>query len=570
MASTRRLAAIFAADLVGYSRLIGSDEEGTLRRFRALKEELIDPKIAEHGGRLVKTTGDGLLVEFSSVVGALRCAIEMQAGVEAREAGKEDHRLQFRIGIHQGDIIVDEMEDIHGNEVNIAARLEGLAEPGGICVSDRVREDAIGRIEIDFEDIGAQPLKNIARPPRRIFWVRPRVSANDEALSPIFVEPLPVEPARRRPSVRLPLGRRTATMPKPVRRRSSNSALARLFAEPRRFRFDAAIRLLMRAARSTEPADSAVFRTPPGLAYPAADIAAIERPGDGQPPKLTTTVIGLTGPSGVLPRFYTEMVTQTLRSRSRAMHDFFDMLAHRVVAMFAQAGIKYRLNRAAETATNAAEPERDKIGEALLAFTGYGTPHLVSRLTVGAEPLMHYAGLFAGRPRSAEALGALASDWLGREVEVEQFAGAWLPLSKDQCTALAHGRVPGAWNRLGVDAAIGARAWDPQARIVLRIGPLDRTAFAALLPDQPGLQRLVSLVRAFLGLEIGFAINPVLAGPEVGPLSLAPDATPGPRLGWNTWMPPPEPPLAGITPPDAADAIFEAEVVEAEERARSS
>src|SRR6202022_786166 len=131
----RRLAAILAADVAGYSRLIESDEEGTLRRLKSLRAEVIDPKIAEHRGRIVKTTGDGLWVEFASVVDALRCAAEVQAAIANSNAPlPPDRRIEFRIGIHQGDIVVDN-NDIFGDGVNIAARLEGLAAPGGICVS---------------------------------------------------------------------------------------------------------------------------------------------------------------------------------------------------------------------------------------------------------------------------------------------------------------------------------------------------------------------------------------------------------------------------------------------------
>ena len=131
----RRLAAILAADIAGYSRLMGADEEGTLTRLKAHRRELIDPKIAAHRGRLVKTTGDGLLVEFASVVDALRCAAELQQAMAGRNAGiPRPERIEFRIGVHQGDIIV-EAGDILGDGVNVAARLEALAEPGGICVS---------------------------------------------------------------------------------------------------------------------------------------------------------------------------------------------------------------------------------------------------------------------------------------------------------------------------------------------------------------------------------------------------------------------------------------------------
>jgi adenylate cyclase len=166
MSQTRRLAAILAADVAGYSRLIGADEEGTLERLKALRRELLDPKIADHRGRLVKTTGDGLLVEFGSVVDALRCAVDVQREMTGRNAETpSDNRIEFRIGINMGDIVVED-GDIFGDGVNVAARLEGLAAPGGICVSARVQEDAAGKIDLAFEDMGEQALKNIIRPVR--------------------------------------------------------------------------------------------------------------------------------------------------------------------------------------------------------------------------------------------------------------------------------------------------------------------------------------------------------------------------------------------------------------------
>jgi class 3 adenylate cyclase len=409
MAATRRLAAILAADMVGYSRLMSFDEEGTLGRLGILRTQLIDPKIAEHGGRLVKTTGDGLLVEFPSSIGALRCAMDMQAGVGERETGRDDRRIRFRIGIHQGDIIIDETGDIHGNGVNIAARLEGLAESGGICISDRVQEDAAGRVEAEFEDIGEQPLKNIERPPRRIYRVYPIVEAAVAALSGEPVE----EPPSDAPSA-------------PVEEAPLDLTLAQLITTP---------------------------------------------PDD-------------------LPRLFADI----RGNQSHKLH-----------------------------------------------------------------------GLFGGQD-TAEALGALVADWLECKVEVEQITGAWLPLGLDQRSALPFGRVAGTRNRLGTDSVLGMRAWDPQVRVVLRIGPLDRATFARLQPDQPEVQRLVSLAREVLGLEIGFAINPVLAGSEVALLSLDPAAESPPCLGRNTWLPAPER-NAGATPPDAVDAIFQAETVEVVERA---
>jgi len=166
MSQTRRLAAILAADVAGYSRLIGANEGDTLTRLKAIRAELLDPTITAHNGRLVKTTGDGLLVEFGSVVDALHCATAVQAGMAQRNlTTPADKRIEFRIGINVGDIVVED-GDIFGDGVNVAARLEGLAEPGGICVSARVQEDAAGKLELSFEDMGEQALKNIARPMR--------------------------------------------------------------------------------------------------------------------------------------------------------------------------------------------------------------------------------------------------------------------------------------------------------------------------------------------------------------------------------------------------------------------
>ena len=337
----------------------------------------------------------------------------------------------------------------------------------------------------------------------------------------------------------------------------SRSALALLGSMPRRFRFDAAVRVLARARRTQDPAEAVRFRSASGLVYPPADVLDVRQQGDALP-EMTVGLMGLTGPSGVLPRYYSEVLTQTLRSRSAAMRDFFDMLSHRFVAFFAGSGAKYRPARAAETAEQ--EKTADPVSQVLLALTGYGTPHLTDRLAAGSAPLLHYAGLFAMRPRSADRLGALISDWLGMTVEVQEFAGAWLTLPPEQRTRLS---THGAWCRLGVDAAAGVRAWDPQARIILRIGPLDLAAFQRLLPDRVALHRLVSLVRAYVGFELGFAINPVLAARQVPPLLLNAAADPPPLLGWNTWIPGPE---GGFTARgDAADAVFEAEVIEAQQ-----
>jgi adenylate cyclase len=170
----RRLAAILAADVAGSCRLIGIDEEGTVGRLKALRKTLFDPKITDHRGRIVKNTGDGALAEFASVVDAVRCADEIQRGLAEQNTDvPQDKRIEFRIGIHVGDVIIEE-NDIFGDGVNIAVRLEGIAEPGGICISDDAHRQVRGKVEGTFEDMGSQSLKNIAEPMR--VWRIPKNS----------------------------------------------------------------------------------------------------------------------------------------------------------------------------------------------------------------------------------------------------------------------------------------------------------------------------------------------------------------------------------------------------------
>src|SRR5258707_889716 len=170
MSSVRRLTAILAADVAGYSRLMGADEEGTHERLKAHLGELINPKINEYRGRIVKNTGDGFLAEFPSVVDAVRCAVEIQRGMIDREPEvPEERRIWFRMGVNLGDVIAEE-HDIFGDGVNVAARLEGLAEPGGICVSRVVRDQVWDKLDYTFQDLGEQSVKNIARPVRVYAW----------------------------------------------------------------------------------------------------------------------------------------------------------------------------------------------------------------------------------------------------------------------------------------------------------------------------------------------------------------------------------------------------------------
>src|SRR3984893_3710977 len=193
MTQTRRLAAILAADVAGYSRLMGADEEGTLERLKSLRHELLDPKIAEHRGRIVKTTGDGLLVEFASIVDAVRCAVAVQQAMPERDTNvAADNRIELRIGINLGDVIV-EGDDLYGDGVNIAARIEALADPGGVFISNTVHDHVRDRLPFVFEDLGEQQVKNLARPVR-VYRVR-ATAARSPSAPTLPVLPLPDKPS---------------------------------------------------------------------------------------------------------------------------------------------------------------------------------------------------------------------------------------------------------------------------------------------------------------------------------------------------------------------------------------
>ncbi|GGF34703.1 type VI secretion system protein [Aliidongia dinghuensis] len=326
-----------------------------------------------------------------------------------------------------------------------------------------------------------------------------------------------------------------------------------LQAEPDRFDFDAAVTIAMQAAGKGRPGEAIRFRASVGLGFVASDVAAVEPAGPRF--RLTTGLLGLTGPGGVLPRPVTDLVNTEHRRRSPALAAFLDLLAQRPLANFAMAGIKYRAHRAAQAAAiepGRTRPEADGLRHMALALTGYGAPHLAQRLATGPEPILFYAGLFAAYPRSTERLGAILADWLEHKVEIEQFDGTWLKLGPDEVSTLPAANRPGRFNALGVNAAIGSRSWDIQCRIRLRIGPLPLDAFEALQPDQPLFQRLAGLIRAYLDDETGFAINPILAADAVPPVTLG--AGTARRLGRNAWLP-----TGAPRERDGVEAVFEAD-----------
>ena len=342
----------------------------------------------------------------------------------------------------------------------------------------------------------------------------------------------------------------------------SESPLARLARRPARFRFGAAMRLLWLASGRRDPGEAVRFTTPASLAHPVAEVDAASLETGA---RISTRLIGLTGAPGPLPRWYTELVAQSLRARSPSLAAFLDLLAQRLIGAFAGAGVKYHPHLAVEIAARTGEkntapgdPGEDQAGRALLALAGYGTRNLLGRLEVGAPAIQHYAGFFASHPRSAERLRAMVSDWLERPVTVIEFAGSWLRLEAGQQSRMPRGRIPGQFNRLGTDCAAGARAFDQQARFILRIGPLSHAEFTALLPDKPVLPRLVSLVRAYVGMEVDFAVNLVLDPEEIPPPRLG--GADGPRLGWTGWLPASRLALPG--PRRADQAMFSAAMIE--------
>jgi adenylate cyclase len=230
----RKLAAILHADVVGYSRLMEGNETVTLRRLKSLRKQLWEPAIAQHNGRLVGTAGDALLIEFASVVGAVRCAIDLQKGMAERNSEEPDHRkMLLRIGVNLGEVIVDEDNDLFGDGVNIAARLQALAEPGGVLVSGKVHDEVMGRIGHEFVDCGEQQVKNINRPVRAYRLVLgdlPAPPPAPEATRPTPVKPMPMPeppstqerstaPGGAGPGVMAPITRTRAT----IKRRVENS-----------------------------------------------------------------------------------------------------------------------------------------------------------------------------------------------------------------------------------------------------------------------------------------------------------------------------------------------------------
>jgi type VI secretion system protein ImpH len=310
--------------------------------------------------------------------------------------------------------------------------------------------------------------------------------------------------------------------------------LDRLKREPTRFDIDQATAIALRAAGlpSDEP-EALALRTTARLAMPAGAVLAA-KPEQGE---LTLGTFGLVGAGGILPRHHTTQVAAEQRKRSLALHVFLDMLGRRVTGLHSKAGAKYRPTRNPEPAARV-----------LAAAIGMGTPHLQGRTRIPQATLLYHAGNLAARTRSAERLRAMLEAETGQPVEIEEFAGGFIRLPEEERTRMPKGRAPPQHCALGVSTTAGAQVWDPQARLIIRFGPLDRASFDALLPGTPDWLRVTQLARLFVGPDTAFAVNLVLRAEDVPSGALGTTS----RLGWTSWM--------GSSRPrrgNAREAVFE-------------
>jgi type VI secretion system protein ImpH len=309
----------------------------------------------------------------------------------------------------------------------------------------------------------------------------------------------------------------------------------RLQAEPFCFEFFQAVRLLERfsparkpAGRFYHPATEAVrFGAHPSLSFPASEIQSLVW-REAKAPMMTVNFIGLFGPQGVLPLYYTELVMERLRERDTTMRDFFDLFNHRIISLFYQAWEKHRLPIAHE------QGEMGRFSQLLLALIGLGTPGLQQRQKVPDDSLIFYGGLLAQQPRSAAALRQLLTDYFGIPVEIEQFVGSWCRLDPETQCRMEEGS--GYSDELGVGAVIGDEVWEPQSRVRIKLGPLSLTQYLGFLPDGTAYAPLKAITKFFSGDGLDFEVQLILERRQAPPCELGAEGDAAPRLGWVTWM----------------------------------
>ena len=328
-----------------------------------------------------------------------------------------------------------------------------------------------------------------------------------------------------------------------------------MFREGHRFEFFQAVRLLERmypkrkpVGRHEQPGEEVVrFRSYVSMAFPASEVYDVQQEppaddGTQRPMTMWVTFLGLAGSMGVLPRHYTQLLSDpAVRNETKPLRDFFDIFNHRLISLFYRAWEKYRFPIAYERrAYDPGEgvetpPGEDTFSQYLYCLIGMGTPGLQGRQGFADDILLYYAGLLAQRPRSAAALEGILQDYFGVNVQVEQFTGQWFLMNPDALTGLGAPGEPGAQNNvLGVNAALWERIWDPQARFRIRLGPLTLQQFQDFMPTSPAYRHLVELTRFFVGEEFSFEVQPMLRADEVPACALGVNRTA--RLGWAMWL----------------------------------
>lgn len=348
-------------------------------------------------------------------------------------------------------------------------------------------------------------------------------------------------------------------------RRKSSSVADTLFREPFRFSFLQAVRILEFIERSVphgkgrerrvsvgndaNPADEVVrFTVGQSQSFPASEVVGLSRSpnadggidsdddgDDGGPPSLSVVFFGLTGPSGVLPDHYNDLVLRRGRERDTTLRDFFDCFNHRSISLFHRATIKY--NFPIDYETRKLNGNEDNFTSALFSLTGFGGESLRARQSVKDESIAHYAGHFAHFPRSASALESMVRGYFRLPAVVEQFVGQWLNLDQSQQSTVPGGDGAAAsFNQLGVDTVIGPRVWDMQSKFKVILGPLNGAQFARFLPNGERFREIVQLTRTYAGLELSADLQLILKADEVPMLQMAEGDGGQPMLGWNTWL----------------------------------
>ena len=355
----------------------------------------------------------------------------------------------------------------------------------------------------------------------------------------------------------------------------ATALIDRVFSEGHRFEFFQAVRVLEHFRRNQQVGgngehaamptagelrqrdlnqEAVRFRSTAGLRFPAGDIQRIdpggaEVDGDRSLPQMFVTMMGLTGPTGVLPEHYTQLLMQRSKYGDRALSEFLEVFHHRVVSLFYAAWQKYHLPVCYEQARSSSED--DVFTNCLRSLVGIGTAHQRDRLDVPDGAVLDYAGHFADSARSANRLEDLLADFFGFSVEVQQFQGRWLYLDDDAYSRLAGSQSRCAHAVLGVDFVIGGRVWDVQGKIRLTLGPLDYPQYCRLLPGGDDCRVLGQLTRSYIGPEYEYDVQPILAKSQIPHLKLASQAAQPARLGWNTWL------LAEPPESNAEDVIFD-------------